>query len=149
MGFPSLHENILERITEGLSSLLRDEEFGNRGRSNFEEQARLEAIKRVQNQIGRVLEEHLEIATTPGMELVEKIKDLQERNSALSQEVTNTKDQVIQEQALTREALQKVAQKDVEIITLKKENDRLQMKVAFLSVKDNGGRSNPTRSKRS
>lgn len=45
MGFPSLHENILERINEALSSLIRDEEHSSQSRSVAEEEARLNAIK--------------------------------------------------------------------------------------------------------
>lgn len=148
MGYPSLYENILERIADGLTSLLRDEERGNRGHSPAEEEARLEAIKRVQVQIQRVLEEHLEIFTTPGLDLVEKIESLKAQIAPLNEAVARAESQLIHEQVKTREALQQAAQRDAEISALKKENDRLEMKVAFLNVKENGGRGGPVRSKR-
>jgi len=148
MGYPSLYENILERIADGLTSLLRDEEHGNRDHSTVEEEARLEAIKRVQVQIQRVLDEHLEIFTTPGLELVEKIESLEAQIASLTEAVARAENQLIQEQVRTREALQQVAQRETEITALKKESDRLEMKVAFLNVKDNGGRGGPVRSRR-
>lgn len=148
MGFPSLREDILERITEGLSSLLRDSERGHSFASTTVEEARLEAIKRVQSQVGRVLDDYLEIATTPGLELAERIKALESEVAALRSEVVVAKKRVTEEQTRTKEARQQIKHKDAEIVELKKENDRLQMKVAFLSVKKNGG-PGPVRSRRS
>jgi len=148
MGYPSLYENILERIADGLMSLIRDEEIGNRGRSTAEEEARLEAIKRAQVQIQRVLDEHLDIFTTPGLELVEKIESLETQIAPLIEAVARAERQLIHEQVRTREALQQVTQREAEITSLKKENDRLEMKVAYLNVKDNGGRGGPVRSRR-
>lgn len=148
MGFPSLREDILERITEGLSSLLRDAERGHSSASTTVEEARLEAIKRVQTQVGRVLDDYLEIATTPGLELAERIKALELEVAALRSEVALAKKRVTEEQTRTKEARQQIKLRDGEIVELKKENERLQMKVAFLSVKENGG-PGPVRSRRS
>jgi uncharacterized small protein (DUF1192 family) len=149
MGYASLREDILERLTEALSSLLRDEERRKRRRSTAEEEARLEAIKRVQSEIRRVLDEHLDIATTPGIELAQRVKDLEARISALTDEVERAKHETIEERTRTQAALQQVAKKDADIAALKKENERLEMKVAFLSVRDNHGRGGPEGSRRS
>jgi uncharacterized small protein (DUF1192 family) len=149
MGYASLREDILERLTEALSSLLRDEERRKRRRSTAEEEARLEAIKRVQSEIRRVLDEHLDIATTPGRELAQRVKDLEARISALTDEVERAKNETIEERTRTQAALQQVAKKDADIAALKKENERLEMKVAFLSVRDNHGRGGPEGSRRS
>jgi uncharacterized small protein (DUF1192 family) len=149
MGYASLREDILERLTEALSSLLRDEERRKRRRSTAEEEARLEAIKRVQSEIRRVLDEHLDIATTPGIELAQRVKDLEARISALTDEVERAKNETIEERTRTQAALQQVAKKDADIAALKKENERLEMKVAFLSVRDNHGRGGPEGSRRS
>jgi archaellum component FlaC len=102
MGYASLREDILERLTEALSSLLRDEERRKRRRSTAEEEARLEAIKRVQSEIRRVLDEHLDIATTPGIELAQRVKDLEARISALTDEVERAKNETIEERTRTQ-----------------------------------------------
>lgn len=109
----------------------------------------MEAIKRVQSEIRRVLDEHLDIATTPGIELAQRVKDLEARISALTDEVERAKNETIEERTRTQAALQQVAKKDADIAALKKENERLEMKVAFLSVRDNHGRGGPEGSRRS
>jgi uncharacterized small protein (DUF1192 family) len=149
MGYASFREDILERLTEALSSLLRDEERRKRRRSAAQEEARLEAISRVQSEIRLVLEEHLEIATTPGIELAQRVKELEARISALTDEVERAKNETIEERNRTQAALEQLAKKDAEIAALKNENDRLEMTVAFFSVRDNHGRGGPAGSKRS
>ena len=149
MGYPSLREDMLERLTEGLSALLRDDERGFQRRTLAEEEARLDAIARVQKQIRRVLEEHLDIATTPGIDLAQKTKELEAEISALKDDLANAKQEHKKEQVRTREAFQQIAQRDAQISALKKEIDRLEMKIAYLSVRDNQGRGGPVRSRKS
>ncbi len=148
MGFPSLHENILERLNDALASLLRDEERGVRSRSIAEEEARLSVIRKVQQQIGSLLEEHLDIATTPGIELTDKVRDQESAIAALRIAVENAQTQLADEQLRTRAALDLIVQRDAKIDELQQENNRLEMKVAFLNVRENGGRSSPVRSRR-
>jgi galactokinase len=148
MGFPSLHENILERLNEALSTLYGDIERGYQSRSVAEEEARLKAIGRVQQQIGQLLEEHLEIATTPGIELTEMVKKKEAKIAALEEENAKLRNKLILEQQRTQTTIEAVKQRDTKINELQNENDRLLMKVAFLNVKENGGRGGPVRSRR-
>lgn len=137
MGWPSYREDILERITDGLSSLIRDSEKKGHANSDAVEEARLEAIRRVQKQIGKVLDDYLEIATTPGLELAQKINELEAQITKLNAAVTSANEQTRQERDRTREITERMAQKDQEIAVLKKENDRLVMRVAYLNIKEN------------
>ncbi|MGJ0484485.1 MAG: hypothetical protein ACR65R_08115 [Methylomicrobium sp.] len=148
MGFPSLHENILERLNEALSTLYGDIERGYQSRSVSEQEARLKAIGRVQQQIGQLLEEHLEIATTPGIELTEMVKKKEAKIAALEEENAKLRNKLILEQQRTQTTIEAVKQRDAKINELQNENDRLLMKVAFLNVKENGGRGGPVRSRR-
>lgn len=149
MGYPSLREDVLERLTEGLSALLRDDERGAQKRTLAEDEARVDAIARVQNQIRRVLEEHLDIATTPGIDLAQKVKELEGQVAALRDDVANASQELKKEQARTRQASQQVEERNAQVATLKKEIDRLEMKVAYLSVRENGGRGGPVGSRKS
>lgn len=95
-----------------------------------------------------MLEEHLEIATTPGLDLTEKVKNQEVDIASLTEELALAKDQLVQEKQRTHTAIEAIAQRDTKITELQKENDRLEMKVAFLNVKENGGRGGPVRSRR-
>ena len=148
MGYASLSEDVLERLTEALSSLLRDEESKKRRRSTSEEEARLDAVKRVQSEIRRVLDEHLDIATSPGIDLAQKVRHLEGQVAVLTDQIQRLRRKAVEEHERTRAAQQQVVRKDAEIAALKKENERLEMKVAFLNVRDNHGRGGPTGSRR-
>lgn len=83
----------------------------------------MNAIRQVQGQISHLLEEHLEIATTPGMELTERVKHQESEISALKRDIESAQAALGQERQRTRDALESAAQKDAKIDELQKENN--------------------------